>query len=77
MNYWNWDTERIHGYFWISQIVSSGTLVVQDCDGELGNVYLVKGIGSQVGEDEDVEDYFPFLISTTLLTTSFIQYVCI
>ena len=61
MNYWNWDTERIHGYFWISQIVSSGTLVVQDCGGELGNVYLVKGIGSQVGED--VEDYFPFLIT--------------
>jgi len=60
-----WDTERINGHFWISKIVSSGTLVVQDCDGKLGNVYLVKGIGSQVGED--VEDYFPFLISTTLL----------
>ena len=49
-----WDRERIHGEFWIHTIAQSGTIVVQtfivdDCY-TLGNVYLVKGMASQVGE---------------------------
>lgn len=43
----SWDKERIHGEFWISKIVKSGTLVVQKNnefgEPELGKVYLVKG----------------------------------
>ena len=60
----SWDKERIHGNFWIAKIVSSGTLVVQELEGgQLGNVYLVKGIGSQVGEDLPPE-MLPFLART-------------
>ena len=49
----SWDTERISGEFWIARICKSGTVVVQkkgqgDWEIELGDVFLVKGIGSQV-----------------------------
>ena len=66
-----WDEERIHGEFWISKITRTGTLVVQrieqeDGTEELGKVYLVKGIGSQVGEQVPASA-LPILIRTTFL----------
>ena len=71
-----WDEERIHGEFWISKIAPAGTLVVQRIEQEedgigntnkkLGKVYLVKGIGSQVGEQVPASA-LPILIRTTFL----------
>jgi len=68
----SWDTERISGEFWIARICKSGTVVVQKKEGsefgepELGNVYLVKGIGSQVGEQVP-KSQMPILTRTTFL----------
>lgn len=52
-----WDTERIAGNLWIVRIARYGTLVVEHVDEDvnsekeeaLGSVYLIKGMGSQVG----------------------------
>mmetsp|Transcript_7646 Transcript_7646/g.16567 ORF Transcript_7646/g.16567 Transcript_7646/m.16567 type:complete len:154 (-) Transcript_7646:114-575(-) len=67
----SWDKERIHGEFWICTIVKSGTLVVQrntesypDGSSELGRVYLVKGINSQVGSQVP-RSKFSLLVRTT------------
>lgn len=68
-----WDEERIFGIFWVCKIVSTGTLLVKinyDQEDEfydhesLGQVYLVKGLASQVGEDCQI---LPSLFSMTLL----------
>jgi len=66
-----WDDERIYGQFWVYKIVPSGTLLVKVEDpeqstdeGGLGDVYLVKGLGSQVGEQLHS---LPAIISTTFL----------
>eukprot|EP00986_Skeletonema_menzelii_P016516 scaffold14862_cov151-Skeletonema_menzelii.AAC.5 len=70
----SWDTERISGEFWIARICKSGTVVVQKKDPdfreideiELGDVFLVKGIGSQVGEQVP-KSQLPILTRTTFL----------
>mmetsp|Transcript_204 Transcript_204/g.267 ORF Transcript_204/g.267 Transcript_204/m.267 type:complete len:548 (+) Transcript_204:58-1701(+) len=68
----SWDTERIFGEFWIARICKSGTVVVQKKGGsefgepELGDVFLVKGIGSQVGEQVP-KSQMPILTRTTFL----------
>lgn len=70
----SWDTERIHGEFWIARICKSGTVVVQKKVPvpefgdlvELGGVFLVKGIGSQVGEQVPPSQ-MPILARTTFL----------
>jgi hypothetical protein len=67
----SWDTERIFGEFWIARICKSGTVVVQKKgpdfgEPELGDVYLVKGIGSQVGEQVPPSQ-LPILTRTTFL----------
>ena len=67
----SWDKERITGEFWITKIVKSGTLVVQknsDAGGgsEIGRVFLVKGIGSQVGSQVPASQ-LPLLVRTTFL----------
>lgn len=72
----SWDTERISGEFWIARICKSGTVVVQKKgdiglldpidDIELGDVFLVKGIGSQVGEQVP-KSQLPILTRTTFL----------
>eukprot|EP00574_Skeletonema_japonicum_P007554 CAMPEP_0201716906 /NCGR_PEP_ID=MMETSP0593-20130828/2769_1 /ASSEMBLY_ACC=CAM_ASM_000672 /TAXON_ID=267983 /ORGANISM="Skeletonema japonicum, Strain CCMP2506" /LENGTH=549 /DNA_ID=CAMNT_0048206829 /DNA_START=137 /DNA_END=1786 /DNA_ORIENTATION=+ len=67
----SWDTERIFGEFWIARICKSGTVVVQKKgpefgEPELGNVFLVKGIGSQVGEQVP-KSQMPILTRTTFL----------
>jgi len=46
-----WDKERTYSLFWIVKAVPSGTILVsQDEEGELGDVYLAKGLGSQIVE---------------------------
>mmetsp|Transcript_28082 Transcript_28082/g.51821 ORF Transcript_28082/g.51821 Transcript_28082/m.51821 type:complete len:161 (+) Transcript_28082:705-1187(+) len=66
----SWDKERIHGEFWISRIVRSGTLVVKKNneygESELGDVYLVRGINSQVG-GQVPKSKLPLLVRTTFL----------
>jgi hypothetical protein len=67
----SWDTERIFGEFWIARICKSGTVVVQKKgpefgEPELGDVFLVKGIGSQVGEQVPPSQ-MPILTRTTFL----------
>lgn len=67
---WN---HGIFGEFYIARICKSGTVVVQKKEGsgiigepELGDVYLVKGIGSQVGEQVPPER-LPMLARMTFL----------
>ena len=53
-----WDTERIAGKLWIVRIARYGTLAVEHVDEDvfsekeeaLGNVYIIKGLASRVGE---------------------------
>jgi len=69
-----WDEERVHGMFWVHKLVPAGTLLIQieeeEEDGittgkNLGKVYLVKGMGSRVGEQ--FRDRFPIMMQTTVL----------
>jgi hypothetical protein len=66
-----WDTERITGSFWLAKITKSGTLLVRNMGGDdiegpdsLGDVYLVKGMGSKVGENVPG---LPVLVDMTFL----------
>lgn len=63
-----WDTERIHGIFWVVKIAPSGSILVKLTDdndiSSLGQVYLVKGMATQVGENFPG---LPGLCSTTIL----------
>eukprot|EP00979_Chaetoceros_neogracilis_P017817 scaffold10285_cov258-Chaetoceros_neogracile.AAC.3 len=74
-----WLEERISGNFWIYKIVPSGTLVVKIMDDlghdyemnqvgskKLGKVYLVKGMGSKVGENLPIQSK-PVQVCTTFL----------
>ncbi|KAL9179174.1 hypothetical protein ACHAXT_008464 [Thalassiosira profunda] len=61
----SWDKERVCGEFWLCKVVKTGTLVVQKVDDGLGNVYLVKGVGSVVGGH--VPTSLPVLVRTTFL----------
>jgi len=67
-----WDEERVHGVFWVYKLVPAGTLLVhiqkdeeKDDDKKLGKVYLVKGMGSKVGEQ--LQHCLPTMLGTTLL----------
>jgi len=47
----SWETERINGQFWVTAVEKTGTLMVKtNEDGELGDVYLVKGLNQVIGE---------------------------
>jgi hypothetical protein len=66
-----WGTERITGSFRLAKITKTGTLLVRNTGGNdiegpnsLGNVYLVKGLGSNVGENIPL---LPVLVDLTLL----------
>jgi len=64
-----WDTERVQGEFYIARIAKSGTLVVKkghEYGKLMGDVYLIKGIGNQVG-DQVPKSKLPLLVRTTFL----------
>jgi hypothetical protein len=47
----SWEAERISGEFWVTSVVKTGTLMVKiNSGGVLGDVYLVKGLASVIGE---------------------------
>lgn len=47
----SWETERIYSKFWVVRVAPGGTLLVSENeDGNLENVYLAKGLGSQIAE---------------------------
>mmetsp|Transcript_4353 Transcript_4353/g.6639 ORF Transcript_4353/g.6639 Transcript_4353/m.6639 type:complete len:341 (-) Transcript_4353:188-1210(-) len=47
----SWETERIYSKFWVVRVAPGGTLLVsENDDGNLENVYLAKGLGSQIAE---------------------------
>mmetsp|Transcript_3513 Transcript_3513/g.6430 ORF Transcript_3513/g.6430 Transcript_3513/m.6430 type:complete len:559 (-) Transcript_3513:84-1760(-) len=60
----SWEKERITGEFWVMKVVPTGTIMVLKGEGELGPVYLVKGMDSVIG---DLCPSLPCFVTATLL----------